>query len=127
MKENGLYLVNKPSGPTSHDMVDRARKVTGQSRVGHAGTLDPFADGLLIILVGREWTKRQSEFLHMDKTYEATLVLGASSDTQDRTGTITQQECVSPSLEDVQQVCASFIKTYDQMPSAFSAKKIGGK
>ncbi len=127
IKDHGLYLVNKPAGPTSHDMVDRVRKITGERRVGHAGTLDPFAEGLLIILVGREWTRRQSEFLHMNKTYEATLFLGAQSDTQDRTGTITPQECTPPSFLEVQRACESFIKTYDQMPSAFSAKKIGGK
>ncbi|MDP2656215.1 MAG: tRNA pseudouridine(55) synthase TruB [bacterium] len=127
MKENGLYLINKPAGSTSHDMVSKARRITGERRIGHAGTLDPFAQGLLIILVGREWTKRQSEFLHMDKTYEATLILGATSDTEDCTGIITPQECNPLSLHDIQNVCASFMKTYDQMPSSFSAKKINGQ
>ena len=88
--QDPLLLINKPPGPTSHDIVDMVRKKTGIKRVGHAGTLDPFAEGLLIILVGRESTKRQSEFLGMDKTYEAVIHLGATSTTEDPTGEILQ-------------------------------------
>ena len=84
-----ILLINKSIGMTSHDVVAIVRKKTGIKRVGHAGTLDPFASGLLIILVGREMTKRQSEFLTMDKTYEAIIKLGATSNTDDRTGVIT--------------------------------------
>lgn len=84
--QEGIALVNKPSGVTSHDVVNRVRRVTGIKRVGHAGTLDPLADGLLIILVGREFTKLQSQFLHMDKTYEVKGRLGVVSDTYDIEG-----------------------------------------
>lgn len=87
--QNPILLINKPSGPTSHDIVARIRKATGVKRVGHAGTLDPFAEGLLIVLVGRDATKRQAEFLGMDKTYEAVIHFGATSTTDDRTGEIT--------------------------------------
>ncbi len=87
--QNGFLLIDKPTGMTSHDVVAIVRKKTGIKRVGHAGTLDPFATGLLIILIGREQTKRQSEFLTMDKTYEAVIRLGATSTTDDCTGEIT--------------------------------------
>src|SRR3989344_3774683 len=83
-----MLLINKPSGPTSHDIVDDVRRITGERRVGHAGTLDPFAEGLLIVLVGREETRRQAEFLNMDKVYEATFILGEERDTDDLTGKI---------------------------------------
>ncbi|MEK7648369.1 MAG: tRNA pseudouridine(55) synthase TruB [Patescibacteria group bacterium] len=127
-RQNELLLINKPSGPTSHDIVDRVRKQTGIKRVGHAGTLDPFATGLLIILVGREQTKRQSEFLTMDKTYEAVIKIGGTSTTDDCTGEITSnppESPITPTL--IQKTLQSFIGTFDQMPPNFSAKKIKGK
>src|SRR5512133_3709083 len=88
----GFLLVNKPAGPTSHDMVDRIRRITGQKTVGHAGTLDPFATGLLIVGVGREATREFVKLVGLDKRYRATLRLGATSDTDDRTGQIKFQE-----------------------------------
>ena len=87
--QDGILLVHKPVGHTSHDIVDHVRRLTGVKRVGHAGTLDPFAEGLLIVLIGREATKRQAEFLTLDKTYEAVLYLGGQSTTDDHTGKIT--------------------------------------
>src|SRR3989338_4374036 len=83
-----MLLINKPAGPTSHDIVNMVRKRTGEKRVGHTGTLDPFAEGLLIVLVGREETKLQKTFLQMDKKYLATLVLGEERDTGDLTGKV---------------------------------------
>lgn len=85
----GFLLINKPAGITSHDVVDRVRAITGVRKVGHSGTLDPFATGLLIVAVGRESTKRLGEFLKLDKKYRATIHFGATSDTQDKTGVIT--------------------------------------
>lgn len=123
---NNFLLINKPSGPTSHDMVAKVRRSTGIKRVGHAGTLDPFASGLLIVLVGREMTKRQSEFLLMDKTYEAIVRFGGTSTTDDRTGTITDQSCTPLSREDINRAISPFVGEQDQMPSQFSAKKING-
>ena len=84
-----ILLIDKPAGITSHDVVDRVRRVFGTRQVGHAGTLDPFATGLLIIGVGAA-TKRLSEYVGMDKTYEATARLGATSSTFDPEGTITE-------------------------------------
>ncbi|MBI4239643.1 tRNA pseudouridine(55) synthase TruB [Candidatus Uhrbacteria bacterium] len=125
---NRIVLINKEVGPTSHDIVVRVRKMTGVKRVGHAGTLDPFAEGLLIVLIGRESTKRQSEFLHMDKGYEAVLHFGASSTTDDCTGDITPAKgATPPSQEELESVLHSCIGEHEQLPPAFSAKKIKGK
>lgn len=81
-----LLFINKPSGMTSHDVVDRVRKITRERRVGHAGTLDPLAEGLLIVAVGREETKRLSQFSQLPKTYEFMVRLGVRSKTQDMEG-----------------------------------------
>ncbi len=126
-KRDGLLLVNKPVGPTSHDIVQAVRRLTHVKRVGHAGTLDPFAEGLLIILVGRENTKRSDEFLTMDKEYEADIRLGQTSNTDDYTGVITERRCAPPSREDIESVLGTMKGEQLQMPSSFSAKKINGK
>ncbi len=126
--QNGFLLINKPPRMTSHDVVALVKRKTGVKRVGHAGTLDPFATGLLIVLVGREQTKRQSEFLTMDKTYEAIIRLGAISTTDDRTGEITVDSTAKPPLPlTIDRVLHTFVGTFDQMPPSFSAKKIKGK
>ncbi len=92
LKRKNLFpaplLVDKPTGVTSHDVVAWTRRVTGVKKVGHAGTLDPLATGLLIILIGREWTKRQSEFLKQEKTYLAGCKFGYVSDSYDIDGQI---------------------------------------
>lgn len=84
-----VLLIDKPAGPTSHDVVARARRCLGEKRVGHAGTLDPFATGLLIVLVGRAATREQALFMGLRKTYRVTARLGALSSTGDRDGEIT--------------------------------------
>lgn len=99
----GIYNIYKPPGPTSHDLVNRIRKISGEKRVGHAGTLDPFAEGVLIVAVGREHTKKLGQFLKADKTYRATLRLGAISDTYDRTGDI---KSVANTAQEVAVSCA---------------------
>lgn len=125
--KEGIHFIYKPVGPTSHDIVDWARKQSGIRCVGHAGTLDPFAEGLLILLVGKEYTRRQSEFLHMDKTYETTIHLGATSNTDDCTGSISKNtDCTPASREDIQKTLTELTGTYEQMPPLFSAKKISG-
>ena len=88
MMPNSVLLIDKPKGMTSHDVVDEVRRVTGERRVGHAGTLDPMATGLLIVLVGREVTKRQSEFMGLEKEYEAEITFGVVSDTYDAEGEV---------------------------------------
>src|SRR5215212_522357 len=86
----GIVLINKPSGITSHDVVDRVRRKFGTKQVGHAGTLDPLATGLLIILIGKS-TKLFERFVGFDKAYRATLILGTVTDSGDTQGKIVSQ------------------------------------
>lgn len=124
---NGFLLIDKPAGITSHDVVDRVRSVAGTRRVGHAGTLDPFATGLLIVGVGAA-TKGLADFSGLDKEYDGVAVLGATSDTQDGTGKMTPMAgAVLPDETAVRTVMAKFVGDYDQTPPMYSAKKVGGK
>ena len=116
-----VVLADKPSGPTSHDIVARARREHGVKRVGHAGTLDPFATGLLIVLVGREATREQARFMALRKTYRVVARFGATSTTGDRDGEITHTGKVPPN--DVELPTGEI----RQRPPAFSAVKVGGE
>lgn len=124
---DGFLLIDKPAGVTSHDVIDELRRITGLRRIGHAGTLDPFATGLLVVGVGSA-TKRLAEYLHKEKEYIGTMVLGASSDTQDLTGKIAVSPgAVMPDLEAVTAALEKFVGKIAQTPPMFSAKKIAGK
>jgi len=127
-KKSGFVLIQKPGGITSHDVVDKLREITGIERVGHSGTLDPFATGLLILGIGREATKRLSGFLTKDKEYIAKIRLGAISDTYDREGRVVFRKVLEePSEKKVKKVLKSFLGKIEQKPPVFSAKKIKGK
>jgi tRNA pseudouridine55 synthase len=125
---SGFLLLDKTPGPTSHDVVDAVRRALRTRRVGHAGTLDPFASGLMILAVGKA-TKDISRFVGLDKTYEATIRFGAVSDTMDRTGRIqgTVPLGTVPSAEEVEAGLAKFRGEIEQIPPMYSAKKIGGR
>jgi tRNA pseudouridine55 synthase len=123
----GVLLVDKPSGKTSFSMVAILRKRSGQPKVGHSGTLDPFATGLLVLLFGRRWTRTAGFFLNHDKEYEACLRFGAATDTYDRDGRVTSTSSVVPSDADVSQVLLGVQGEYLQTPPMFSAKKVDGK
>jgi len=126
--KSGIYNIHKPPGPTSHDMVNKIRKLSGIKRVGHAGTLDPFAEGVLIVAIGREYTKQLGKFLKRDKTYRATIKLGAESDSGDLTGKIIEKEKLTkPNKKDIQEALKNFKGEIEQTPPAFSAIKIAGK
>jgi tRNA pseudouridine55 synthase len=128
MSEGGFILINKPSGITSHDVVLKLRKITKIKKIGHAGTLDPLAKGLLILAIGREFTKKLSLFQKKDKEYLATIKLGGESDTFDREGKIIFKKKVKiPSEEEIKKVLESFLGEIEQIPPIFSAKKIKGK
>ena len=116
-----VVLADKPSGPTSHDVVARIRRELGEKRVGHAGTLDPFATGLLIVLVGRGATREQARFMALRKTYRVIARFGARSTTGDRDGEITRTGR-APSADAV--LPTGEIR---QRPPAFSAIKLGGE
>jgi tRNA pseudouridine55 synthase len=115
----GILLVDKPAGPTSHDIVARVRRERA-GRIGHAGTLDPFATGLLIVLVGREATREQARFMGLPKTYTATARLGAVSTTGDPDGEIKATGKVPPPGRELPS------GTIRQRPPAYSAVKVGG-
>lgn len=134
-----VLLVDKPAGWTSFDVVAKIRgkiranyaaqgqKATKrQSKVGHAGTLDPFATGLLIILLG-EACSRSNEFLKLDKTYEATLMLGATSSTGDPEGELTPVSDTLPTREAVLEALEAFTGQIEQTPPAYSAIKVDGE
>jgi tRNA pseudouridine55 synthase len=125
---DGFLLIDKPAGWTSHDVVGKLRRITGVSRIGHAGTLDPFATGLLIVGVGRSCTKRLGEFLGQPKSYEAVAVLGATTATQDKDGKIIVTADASlPTEAQIRAMLPRFTGELRQTPPMFSAKKIDGK
>ncbi len=129
---NGILLIDKPKNWTSHDVVAKIRgeikKQTGikKIKVGHAGTLDPFATGLLIILVG-SFTKRADEFLKLDKSYEFTAVLGKKSTTGDPEGRKIDISNKIPTDEEVNNVLNKCVGKITQIPPMYSAIKINGK
>ena len=125
---NGLLVIDKPVGITSHDVVARCRKILKTKRVGHTGTLDPFATGVMIVLVGK--ATRLAQFLDKDaKEYEADVKFGFETDTGDRTGElrITNYELRNVSRGEIEDVLTSFRGEIEQTPPMYSAKKIDGK
>jgi tRNA pseudouridine55 synthase len=124
-----FLLINKPVGWTSHDVVGFLRKQYPRgTKLGHAGTLDPFATGLLIVGVGRDATKRLDEFKNLTKTYEADIFFGATSDTQDKDGTITPTGIETKyTEEEIKNILKTFVGPQLQIPPMYSAKKINGK
>lgn len=137
--KDGVMLVDKPAGWTSFDVVAKIRgqiradyyakgekPTKRQLKVGHAGTLDPFATGLLIILLG-DATKKADEFLKLDKVYEATVRLGHTSSTGDPEGELTEVSSTVPREEDVRNALSKLTGEIEQTPPAYSAIKVGGQ
>lgn len=121
----GVVNLDKPVGPTSHDMVGLLRRLTGTRRIGHAGTLDPLASGVLPILVGAA-TRFSEELTGGRKRYDAVVRLGARSATDDAQGPITETGATPPTEEAIRAALKRFVGTYDQRPPDFSARKQGG-
>jgi tRNA pseudouridine55 synthase len=127
-QEGGFIFIEKPPKMTSHDVVERLRKITRIKKIGHSGTLDPLARGLLILGIGRKFTKKLSFFQKKDKEYIATLKLGLVSDTFDKEGKIKKIEVKKiPKKKEVENVLKSFLGEIEQRPPLFSAKKIKGQ
>jgi tRNA pseudouridine55 synthase len=125
---SGILPVDKPEGPTSHDIVIRARRALHERRIGHTGTLDPFASGLLLLCIGR--ATRLAEYLTgLDKTYHATARLGASTDTDDRTGRVLAASDAWRGLTvaQVEEAARSLAGPQLQVPPVYSAKKVDGE
>ncbi len=127
MISEGILLLNKPEGKTSFSLVSVLRKVLGVQKIGHAGTLDPFATGLMVMLVGKKYTTKSDQFLNQDKEYLAEVHLGKSTDSYDKEGQITNQSDLVPDLDAIQEAISRFQGEIEQIPPMFSAKKIKGK
>jgi tRNA pseudouridine55 synthase len=128
MTPAGLLLLDKPEGPTSHDVIDSVRLALGLRRVGHTGTLDPFASGLLLVCIG--WATRLAEYLTtLPKTYIGLIRLGERTDTDDRTGTVLARNEAWRGLgrEELERALASQVGVIHQRPPDYSAKRVGGR
>ncbi|MBU2437250.1 MAG: tRNA pseudouridine(55) synthase, partial [Candidatus Omnitrophica bacterium] len=125
--KDGIMLIDKPGGITSHDVVDVVRKRLGIVRVGHAGTLDPLAEGLLVVLVGKA-TKLFSKFVNFDKEYIGELKLGETTTTGDSQGNlIEKRDYKNIDEQKMQEAFSLFLGEIEQIPPMVSALKIGGK
>jgi tRNA pseudouridine55 synthase len=123
---NGVVIIDKPAGLTSHDVVGRARRILGERSIGHLGTLDPMATGVLPLVVGN-FTRLAQFYLHSEKCYEGTIRFGFSTDTYDAEGDpISPPQDVSLDKEKLEVVAAKFRGAMEQVPPPFSAKKIKG-
>ena len=122
---DGLLLADKPAGMTSHDVVLAARRAFGESRIGHAGTLDPFATGLLVLLLGRA-TRLLPHLDGVPKEYEATIVLGHETETDDLHGAVVRT-AAPPSDAAIAEAITRLTGPLDQVPPAYSAKRVGGR
>ena len=123
----GILLVDKPSGITSHNIVDRLRKKLNMKKIGHAGTLDPLATGLMIMLIGKA-TKVSQFLISLDKAYEGIFKLGEETDSQDSDGQVVNKKGLPENLsaEMIEDVMKAFLGDQYQTPPMFSAKKING-
>src|SRR6478752_751782 len=123
---DGAILIDKPAGPTSHDVVDAIRRKFGIKKVGHCGTLDPNATGLLIIVLGRG-TKLSEKLMSDDKVYEGTIKFGESTDSYDADGELTGSLPVPPlTVQELNEAAVSFTGDQMKMPPSVSAVKKGG-
>ena len=123
---NQVLIVDKAAGMTSHDVINRARRILGERSIGHLGTLDPAATGVLPLVVGN-FTRLAQFYLGAEKSYEGVIHLGFATDTYDAEGEVIGKKGVnSASIDEVREVAAKFLGKIDQMPPPFSAKKIKG-
>lgn len=127
LPREGVVPIHKPIGKTSFSLIAALRKKTGIRKIGHAGTLDPFAEGVVIILIGKKFTQQAQDFIQCDKEYIAKLHLGITTNTYDPEGEILSRDETIPSKEQVETAVAKFSGNILQVPPMFSAKKIGGK
>ena len=131
----GILLVDKPADWTSFDVVNYVRRRVADAegkkpknvKVGHTGTLDPFATGLLVLLIGKEYTRKAADYSKLDKTYEVTMKLGFTSSTGDPEGEITAVSGTQPTLEALAGAVAGLRGQIEQVPPAYSAIKVNGQ
>lgn len=125
--KEGILLVNKPQGKTSFSLIRNLRKLTGIKKIGHAGTLDPFATGVMVLLLGREYTKLSDKLLLADKEYVAEVNLGVTTDTYDCDGKVVASSKKKPALTCVEKALVKFQGEIIQTPPMYSAKKVKGQ
>jgi tRNA pseudouridine55 synthase len=123
---DGLLKINKPGGMTSHDVVQGLRRITKQKKIGHTGTLDPMATGLLTLVLGRA-TRLVPYFEGWDKSYRFTVRFGVTTDSHDQDGTVLTETEVSLTRDDIEQTLAGFVGPLEQIPPMFSAIKVDGE
>ena len=123
----GILLVNKPRGKTAFSLVGALRRILKVKKIGHAGTLDPFATGVMVMLIGSTYTRLSDTFLGCDKEYIAKVHLGIATDTFDCDGQVLRSSDIVPTLEQIEAAIEKFQGEVDQIPPMFSAKKQNGK
>lgn len=123
----GILLIDKSKGKSSFNLVAALRKHLGVKKIGHAGTLDPFATGVMVMLIGRNYTRLSDSLLSHDKEYKVEVFLGATTDTYDCEGEILVRSDIMPSEEELKRCIATFQGEVEQIPPMYSAKKIQGK
>lgn len=124
--QDGFFIIDKPQGITSFGVIARLRKIFNVRKIGHAGTLDPLATGILVVAVGKA-TKQLKNYVGLDKEYEAEMKFGWVSDTDDSTGKLVERECKVFSIEQLEKVLMSFVGDIEQIPPQFSALKVAGQ
>lgn len=125
--KEGIHLINKPRGRSSFSIVAQVRRVSGIKKVGHAGTLDPEAEGLLIVLVGKDFTRQAEKYSKLDKTYEFTIKLGENSTTDDEEGEKEKISGIQPTKKETEEIIEQFTGEITQTPPIYSAIKVGGQ
>lgn len=125
--KEGILLVNKPQGRTSFSLIRSLRKLTGIKKIGHAGTLDPFATGVMVMLIGRDFTRLSDQLLLQDKEYLANVSLGVSTDTYDCDGKVVARSKKQPHSAEIFPTLEKFQGEIEQIPPMYSAKKVKGK
>jgi len=125
---NRIVGIYKPLGITSHDVIDRVRSVTGEKKVGHAGTLDPLATGVLVVGIGREATKKLGQVVKKEKEYLALVRLGMTSSTDDEEGEKKEAFKIQiPNHKQIEEILKIFVGEIEQTPPLYSAVKVNGK
>ena len=124
---SGILLIDKPRNKTSFSLVAALRRLLKVKKIGHAGTLDPFATGIMVLLVGKQYTRLSDQLLCADKEYVAQVRFGIETDSYDCDGEVIKESPIVPSKEELEQVLAFFQGEIEQIPPMFSAKKQKGK
>lgn len=127
MPLEGILPIDKPKGRSSFSLIPLLRKKLQVQKIGHSGTLDPIASGVLVFLIGKNYTKLQNQLMKADKEYTAKLVLGVATDTYDIEGKVTHTSLKKPTLENISEALETFQGEILQVPPMFSAKKHKGK